>query len=387
MITPDIKSRMPSVGTTIFTTVSRLATDHGAINTGQGFPDFEPPSELIECVHRHLKCGGNQYAPMAGAPSLLTAIAAKVQRCYHRSVDPLTEVTVTCGGTEALTVAIQALVHPGDEVIILDPSYDSYAPIIELVGASAVRIPLLGPTFLVDWERIHQRVNDRTRMIIINNPHNPSGACLNAADLSELERLVERWPVLILADEVYEHMVFDSRPHQSLHRSEVLRERAVIVASLGKTYHVTGWKVGYCVAPAVLTAEIRKLHQFVTFAISHPMQLGLADFLNEHPEWDQNLGGFYQAKRDRLIRGLSQSLFTFIPTPSTYFQVVDYSQISALADVEFVQKLIVQHKVAAIPLSVFYEMPPIMRQVRLCFAKSDAILDEAAHRLSQVTKG
>lgn len=380
-----LHSRLPEVGTTIFTTISAWSQEHGAINTGQGFPDFEPPAELVECVVRHMNSGGNQYAPMAGAPSLLRTIAEKVKRCYQREVNPHTDITVTCGGTEALAVAIQALVHPGDEVIVLDPCYDSYVPLIQLVGARAVRVPLLTPTFEVDWQAVRERITDRTRLLIINNPHNPSGASFSAADLDELERIVARWPVLILADEVYEHMVFDGRRHHSVHLRPALHERSVVVASFGKTYHVTGWKIGYCVAAPLVSAEIRKLHQFVTFAISHPMQLGLADFCQAHPEWDQNLPAFYQAKRDRLVRGLLGSGFEVVPSPATYFQVVDYSALSDLGDVDFVRQLIRQFKVAAIPLSVFYADPPPASRIRLCFAKSDAVIDEAVTRLRQVT--
>lgn len=381
MIEPTLASRLPDVGTTIFTTISQMAQTHGAINLGQGFPDFDPPVELLSRLHHHVTHGANQYAPMAGAPKLLEAIAHKLHRVYGRVVSAQTEVTVTCGGTEALAVTIQALVHPGDEVVLLDPAYDSYAPMIRLCGGKTIRVPLNVTDLTVDWARVNAAINSKTRLLIVNNPHNPSGASFIAEDLDALESIVARWPIWLVADEVYEHMVFDQQRHQSLHLRQSLWGRAIVVASFGKTYHVTGWKIGYVVAPPAVSAEIRKVHQFVTFAISHPMQLALADFLNAHPEWEQELVPFYTAKRDRLNAWLIGSRFTFIPSKATYFQIVDYSAISDAPDVDFVTQLITEHGVAAIPMSVFYEEPPKRQHIRLCFAKSDAVLDAGGARL------
>jgi methionine aminotransferase len=278
-------------------------------------------------------------------------------------------------------------VHPGDEVILIDPAYDSYAPIVKLCGARAIRVPLTLDGFAVDWQRVGEAMSDKTKLLVINNPHNPTGSCWRSEDLDQLEDLVERWPMWVLADEVYEHMVFDQHTHQSLHLRESLAQRSIIVASFGKTYHMTGWKIGYCVAPKYLTTEIRKIHQFVTFAISHPMQLALADFLEAHPEWDEQLSGFYQAKRDRMITALAGSAFKCTPTPSTYFQVVDYSDITNIDDTHFVRQLITKWGVASIPLSVFYEKPNHAKRIRLCFAKSDEVIDQACARLSQISAG
>ena len=382
MRSPVLTSRLPDVGTTIFTTISQLAQRHAAINLGQGYPDFDPPEALLTRLHHHVHHGANQYAPMAGAPALLAAIAAKLKRVYAREVDALTQVTVTCGGTQALASAIQALVHPADEVILLDPAYDAYAPLVRLAGGVPIRVPLVAADFSVDWARVRAAITPATRLMILNNPHNPSGASFTVSDLDALEAIVATTPLWLLADEVYEHMVFDGQPHQSLHSRESLWERAVVVASFGKTYHVTGWKVGYCVASVALTAEIRKIHQFMTFAISHPMQLALADFLTATPQWEQELVPFYTAKRDRLAAWLKRSRFGFTPSPATYFQVVDYAEISDLPDTQFVQQLISEHGVAAIPLSVFYAEKPSAKRIRLCFAKSDAVLDQGGERLA-----
>ena len=384
-ILPPLRSRLPSVGTTIFTVMSQLAFEHRAVNTGQGFPDFDPPARLRELVVHHLSTHHNQYAPMAGAVTLREAIAAKVARHYGRSASPDSEITVTCGGTEALAVSIQALVHPGDEVVLLEPAYDSYEPIVELCGGIARRVPLARPDFAIDWERLSDALGPRTRLLIVNTPHNPSGACLSAADLDRLAILLRRTPAAVVADEVYEHMVFDGVRHASLNGHPELAERSVVVSSFGKTYHATGWKIGYCIAPAALTTELRKVHQFVTFAIATPLQHAIADFMREHPEWEHELPAFYQAKRDRLATLLAASRLRLVPARATYFQLVDYGAISDLPDTEFALELIRRHGVATIPVSPFCTTPPATeRLVRLCFAKEDATLAAAAERLARL---
>ncbi len=385
MVLPPIHSRLPKVGTTIFTVMSQLALEHRAVNTGQGFPDFDPPQRLRELVAYHLGAHHNQYAPMAGAVPLREAIAAKVARHYGRMASPDTEVTVTCGGTEALASSIQALVHPGDEVVLLEPAYDSYEPIVELCGGIARRVPLSRPDFGVDWQRLGEALGPRTRLLIVNTPHNPSGACLSPADLDRLAASLRPTGAFVLADEVYEHMVFDGVRHASLNGHAELAARSIVASSFGKTYHATGWKIGYCVAPAALTAELRKVHQFVTFAIATPLQHAIADFMGEHPEWEEELPAFYQAKRDRLASLLAASRLRFTPARSTYFQLVDYSAVSDLPDTEFALDLIRRHGVATIPVSPFCVAPPPgERLVRLCFAKEDATLVAAAQRLARL---
>lgn len=379
---PD--SKLPQVGTTIFTRMSALAQAHQAINLSQGFPDFDGPEALLSRVDFHIQRGANQYAPMSGVPELRQAISRKVERCYGRQVDAETEVTVTSGATEALFAAISAVVRPGDEVLVFDPAYDSYDPAITLNGGSAIHIPLQPPDFAIDWARVEAAITARTRMIILNTPHNPTGQTLSAADMQSLSALVAGTDILLLADEVYEHIVFDGVEHQSINRYPELAERSFVISSFGKTYHTTGWKIGYCVAPVPLTAELRKVHQYLTFSTSTPMQLALADYLDAEPQHDQALPGFYQAKRDRFNTRMAQSRFSFTPAAGTYFQVMDYSAISDLPDTEFVLWLIEHAGVAAIPLSVFYRQPPEMRLVRFCFAKNETTLDEAAERLCRI---
>jgi methionine aminotransferase len=382
---PPISSRLPGVGTTIFTVMSQLAIEHRAVNTGQGFPDFEPPAELCERVNHHLHAKHNQYAPMAGVLPLREAIAAKVRRLYRRTASPDSEITVTSGGTDALTTAILAFIHPGDEAILLDPAYDSYQPIIELAGGSARRIPLARPDFGIDWERLATALGPRTRLLMLNSPHNPTGACLSGADLERLAELLRSTRVLVISDEVYEHMLFDGRAHASLNAHPELAERSVIVSSFGKTYHATGWKVGYAVAPPALTSEVRKVHQFVTFATASVLQYAIADFMTAHPEWEAELPAFYQVKRDRMVELLRGSRFGVVPARSTYFQLIDYSAISDRPDTEFALELIRSHGVVSIPVSPFCATaPPAERLVRLCFAKEDATLEEAAARLRRV---
>ena len=376
-----IESKLPKVGTTIFTVMSQLAIEHQAVNLGQGFPDFEPPPALRDALSRAMNDGRNQYAPMSGTPALRQQIALKTERLYGRQVDPDGEVTVTSGATEAIFAAIAALVRAGEEVIVFDPAYDCYEPAIELQGARAVHIPLTLPDFAIDWQRVRDALTPKTRMILINSPHNPSGAVLSAADLQELAAIVRDTTIVVLADEVYEHIVYDGAQHESVLRHAELAARSIVVSSFGKTYHCTGWKVGYAVAPAALSAEFRKVHQYLTFCSFHPAQVAFAEFLASAPQHYLELPAFYQAKRDRFRRLLAPSRFKLLDVPGGYFQLVDYSSISALDDLAFCQWLVKQGGVAAIPLTPFCETAPGTRLLRLCFAKSDATMQAAAERL------
>ena len=383
MLTP-IESKLPHVGTTIFTVMSRLAAECGAINLSQGFPDFDPPPRLVELVAEAMRSGVNQYAPMAGAPPLLEAIAAKVRALYGHAVDAAAEVTVTSGATEALFCAIHTVVRPGDEVILLEPAYDSYQPAVELAGGRAVRVPLLRPDFRVDWQRVREAMSPRTRLVVVNSPHNPTGAVFTTADLDALADVLAGSAALVLSDEVYEHILFDGRTHASLLTRPELAARSFVVSSFGKTFHCTGWKVGYCVAPPALTAEFRKVHQFVQFAVAAPMQAALAGFLAECPEHARDLAGFYQRKRDRFCRLLDGTPLRAVPAAGTYFQLADYSDASDLPDVEFARWMTRELGVATIPVSVFSAAPGRERFVRFCFAKSDPTLDAAGERLSRL---
>ncbi|MFT4198096.1 MAG: pyridoxal phosphate-dependent aminotransferase [Pseudoxanthomonas sp.] len=378
----QLNSKLPRVGTTIFTVMSQLAAEHGAVNLGQGFPDFEVPARLVEALDRAMRAGHNQYAPMTGIPALRQAIAAKVERCYGARIDAEGQVTVTSGATEALFNAIHVVAGPGDEVIVLDPCYDSYEPAIELAGARAVHVPLDPQTFAPDWAAVRAAVTARTRLLIVNSPHNPTGAMFTAADLQALSQLVAETGLWLLSDEVYEHIVFDGRRHESVLRWPQLAQRAFVVSSFGKTYHCTGWKIGYCIAPPQLSAEFRKIHQYNVFCSFAPAQHAFAEMLRDEPQHDEQLGAFYQAKRDAFRQQLLGTKFRPLPVAGGYFQLVDYSAVSDLADVEFVKWLTVEHGVTAIPLSPFYaEPPPDQRLARLCFAKNPATLDAAIARL------
>lgn len=380
-----LETKLPRVGTTIFTVMSHLAAQHGAVNLGQGFPDFEGPAALHEALARHVRGGKNQYAPMTGIAPLRQAIAAKTQALYGRAVDADDEITVTAGATEALFAAIHAVVRPGDEVIVLDPCYDSYDPAIELAGGRALHVPLLAPRFAVDWQRVQDAISPRTRMLMINSPHNPSGATLKREDLDTLAGLLRGTNILLLSDEVYEHIVFDGQTHQSVLLHEELAERSFVISSFGKTYHITGWKTGYCVAPARLTEEFRKVHQYLTFSGFHPAQWALAEYLVADPQHYLDLPAFYQDRRDHFVRALQGSRLQLLPVEGAYFQLVDYSQISDLDDLSFCRWLCAEHQVAAIPISVFYQSPPPQQRLaRLCFAKTDATLDLAAERLCAI---
>ena len=377
----QIDTKLPKVGTTIFTVMSQLAVQHGAVNLGQGFPDFDGPKELREALARHVAEGRNQYAPMTGVTRLREQIALKTEKLYGRRTSPDTEITVTSGATEALFAAIAACVRPGDEVIVLDPCYDSYEPAIELQGARAVHVPLSLPSFAVDWQRVRDAITSKTRMIMINSPHNPSGATLTSADLETLAEITRGTKILVLSDEVYEHIVFDGAAHESVLKHPELAARAFVVSSFGKTYHCTGWKVGYCIAPPGLSAEFRKVHQYLTFCTFTPAQWALADVLEALPSHYLELPAFYQEKRDKFRALLKDTHFELLPVGGAYFQLVDYSKISQQDDLAFCEWLVREKGVAAIPVSAFYETPPDARLIRFCFAKTDATLEKAAERL------
>ena len=375
-------TKLPNVGTTIFTVMSQLAAEHGAVNLGQGFPDFPVPQRLVDALARAMQAGHNQYAMMTGIPALRQAIAGKTERCYGWRPDADAEVTVTSGASEAIFDAIHAVVRAGEEVIVLDPCYDCYEPAIDLAGAKAVHVALDPVTFAPDWDAIRAAITPNTRMLMINSPHNPSGAMLTAADMQALQDILEGTDILLLSDEVYEHIVFDGVRHESVLRYPRLRERAFVVSSFGKTYHCTGWKLGYCIAPPALSTEFRKVHQYNTFCTFAPAQHAFAEMIEQEPEHDQELGAFYQAKRDRFREQLLTTKLKPLPVPGGYFQLVDYSAISDLDDVAFCRWLTIEHGVTAIPLSPFYAAPPPgQRLARLCFAKNEATLDAAIERL------
>jgi methionine aminotransferase len=378
---PIVRSKLPDVGTTIFTVMSARAAEVGAINLSQGFPDFAVPEALREALARHVDAGQNQYAPMAGVLALREQVAASVLRHHGRRVDPVDEVTVVPGATEAIFCAIMASVMPGDEVILFDPAYDSYEPSVRMAGGSAVRIPLQPPAFRIDWQRVKEALGPRTRLIVINTPHNPTGSMLDAADLDALEELLSHSDALLLSDEVYEHLVYDGRRHLSVLSRPALAERAFAVFSFGKTFHATGWKTGYCVAPPALTTEFRRVHQFVTFVAVTPIQHALADFMRDHPEHIAGLGAFYQAKRDFFCDALEGSGWQGERASGSFFQLLDYSRIADVPDTEMAERLVRDHGVAAIPISVFYEHPPHLRLLRFCFAKQEQTLSRGAERL------
>lgn len=380
---PD--SKLPKVGTTIFSVMSQLASQHGAINLSQGFPDFDGPELLRKRVTYHINHKSNQYAPMTGVPALREAIAEKVQRLYGCNVCPEQDVTVTSGASEAIFAAISAVVNQGDEVIVFDPCYDCYEPAIELNGGICRHLPLNLPDFSINWQQLSDSLTPRTRMIIVNTPHNPSGAVLSAADLERLAELIRDTHILLLGDEVYEHIVFDEKPHCSLLSHAELAERSFVVSSFGKTYHTTGWKVGYCVAPKSLSAELRKVHQYITFCTAAPFQLAIADYMQQEPGYTHDLPGFYQQKRDLFCQIMQNSAFEFTPTQGTYFQLADYSRISDMDDVSFSRWLTTEKGVATIPVSVFCQKPdPDMKMVRFCFAKNEETLRQAGDLLCQL---
>jgi methionine aminotransferase len=379
-----LQSKLPNVGTTIFTVMSKMAQDYGAINLSQGFPDFDCPERLRELVAQHLNGRKNQYPPMAGIPSLRQQIANKVKDYYGCDVDPETQVTVTSGATEALFDAVHAVVTTGDEVIVFDPAYDCYEPAVQLAGGITIHVPLTLPDYGMDWDRLEQAINSRTRLIIINSPHNPCGSILSKSDHDKLAALIRDYDIFILSDEVYEHMVFDGVEHESVLGHEELRAKSFAVFSFGKTYHATGWKLAYCVAPEKLTTEFRKIHQYVTFTTSSFVQYAIADFMAECPEHTRELPDFYEEKRDTFCNLIAASRFKFTPSKSTYFQLVDYSAISNKSDVEFTNYLTQNKGVAAIPLAPFYEKPPATKIIRFCFCKDDSTLQQAARILCEL---
>jgi methionine aminotransferase len=378
----QLPDKLPQVGTTIFTVMSRRAAELGAVNLGQGFPDYPIDPLLATLVHEAMLDGYNQYAPMPGLELLRQQIALKLQRSYGLSIDPDTEVTVTLGATEAIYSTIQALVSPGDEVLVFDPAYDSYEPAVQLAGGRCIHVPLLPPEFRPDWQRVAEQLSPRTRLIIINSPHNPACSCLAHQDLESLAVLLRSRRCWVLSDEVYEHIVFDGRTHASVLAHPELRARSVAVFSFGKTLHATGLRVGYAVAPAPLTVELRKVHQFNTFSIATSLQRAIARYLIERPDCGADLPRFFQQKRDRLAGLLQGGPLRVLRSAGSYFQLMDYSEVSGLPDLAFVEQLVTEAGVAAIPLSVFYQQPPSMRLVRLCFAKRDETLAEGARRLA-----
>jgi methionine aminotransferase len=377
----DLASKLPDVGTTIFTVMSRRALEESAVNLGQGFPDYPVDPRLSQSLIEVIGEGRNQYAPMEGVVELREQIAAKLAMSYGIPVDPQTEITVTCGATEALYDAIQAAVGAGDEVIIFDPAYDAYEPAVRLAGGRCVRIPLAPPEFRFDWDRVREAVSERTRLIIINSPQNPSCTVATRSDLDALAAVIRDRRICVLADEVYEHVVYDGRRHASVLAHAELRERSFAVFSFGKTLHATGWRVGYCVAPPEMTRELRKVHQFNTFSIVSPLQYAIARYLARFPDAWRGLAEFFQAKRDLLAERLRGSGFDPLPAAGAYFQLVDYGAMSRLGDLEFAERLIREAKVATIPLSPFYADPPPMTLLRLCIAKRDATLEAAAENL------
>ncbi|MGE0393941.1 MAG: methionine aminotransferase [Vicinamibacterales bacterium] len=376
-------SKLPSAGVTIFTVMSKLAADTGAINLGQGFPDFDCDPALVDAVAAKMHAANNQYCPMPGQLALREALAAKIERLYGRRYDAVSEITVTSGATEALFCAITALVHPGDEVIVLEPAYDSYVPAIQLSGGRPVFVTLRGPDYRVDWDAVRRALTPKTRLILLNSPHNPTGTIFGAEDLAALRAVLTHTDAWVASDEVYEHIVFDGRRHESLARDAEIASRTIVISSFGKTYHTTGWKVGYTAAPAALTAEIRNIHQWVTFTVNSAIQLAYADLVTRDPDCAA-LSGFYQAKRDLFLSLMEGSRFRPLPSAGTFFQLMDYGAISGEADRDFAIRVTKEHGVASIPLSPFLHTTGGETVVRFCFAKKDATLRAAAERLRRI---
>lgn len=384
-----IDSKLPDVGTTIFTVMSSLAAEHGALNLSQGFPDFDGPEALLERVRHYVSNGANQYAPMMGTHELRAAVAGKVADLYQRKLSPDDEITILSGATEALFCAISAVVRPGDEVILIDPAYDSYEPVVRLCGGSAqhvaMRRPAADQSYRIDWQAVADVVTPRTRAIVTNSPHNPTGMAFDGADLDALATLVDQHGLFVVSDEVYEHIVFDGRRHESVLRMDALYDRSFAVFSFGKTYHTTGWKIGYCVAPPALTAELRRIHQFVTYTTHTPTQLALADYLTAHPEHHRQLSAFYEAKRDRFNDGLAGSRFSLVPSTGSYFQLLNYEAVSSEDDLELARRWTTEAGLASIPLSPFFaDASNVSSELRFCFAKDDATLDRATEILCQL---
>jgi len=378
----NLKSKLPNVGTTIFTVMSALANKEGAINLSQGFPDFEVSKRLIDLVNHYMVKGYNQYAPMAGLPKLREAIAHKVSATYGRPLNP-NNITITTGGTQGLFTAITALVNAGDEVIVFDPAYDSYAPSIIMAGGRPIHLELKQPNFNIDWQEFKEKVTDKTRMVIINSPHNPTGSTLLEEDLKQLTETIANTNIIVVSDEVYEHIYFNGKPHQSILRFPELAARSLAIYSFGKTFHATGWKLGYTVGPSFLMEEFNKVHQFNVFSVNTPAQYALADYISNKENYEQ-LPAFYQKKRDLFLNLMEGSRFKMIPSKGTYFQLANYSSISNENDVVFAKRITAEHKVAAIPISVFYNSKKDDKVVRFCFAKSDETLVNATKLLCKI---
>jgi methionine transaminase len=379
----NIKSKLPKIGTTIFSVMSALANEHAAINLAQGFPDFSCSPKLVDLVHHYMKKGFNQYAPMQGVMGLREKIAIKTQELYSAVYNPETEITITPGGTHALYAAISAFISEGDEVVVIEPCYDSYVPAIQINGGRAVFTELKYPDYKVDWNEVKKLINYKTKMIIINTPHNPSGTTLNAQDMMKLERMLKNTEIIVLSDEVYEHIIFDGLEHQSVARFPGLAERSIIVSSFGKTYHTTGWKMGYVLAPENLTAEFRKVHQFICFSANTPVQYAIADYMSDKDAYLQ-LSTFYQEKRDYFQKLMKGSKFKILPCEGSYFQLLGYQKITQEKDTEFAERLTKEFKVASIPTSVFYHKRTDNHVLRFCFAKENDTLEKSAERLHLV---
>jgi len=387
----NLQTRMPGVGTTIFTVMSQLAIEHKALNLGQGFPDFSPDPALLDAVSNAMKAGHNQYPPMPGVPELRAAIRKKALDLYGHDYDETTEITITAGASEALFCSLLALIHPGDEVIVIEPFYDLYIPVIRLAGGTPIAVPMTPPSgqssYRVDWQHVRDAISDRTRAIILNFPHNPTGINLEESDLDALEKIISNSGVLLISDEVYEHIVFDGKTHQSLSRRPQLAANSVVISSFGKTYHVTGWKVGYCCAPAHISAEIRKIHQFNAFTVTSPMQYGLAQYM-QNSDHHLQLASFYQKKRDRLYHGLQDTRFRPVQSAGTFFLLANYADISDMPEADFAKWLTIEHGVGVIPMSAFYHDPEAIEAnnhlIRFCFAKRDETLDSALKHLRKL---
>ena len=378
------RSKLPEVGTTIFTVMSQRARELGALNLGQGFPDYDIDPRLAELTAEAMRQGHNQYAPMEGVPELRERIARKLAASYGSEFDPRSQITITLGATEAIYSAVQAAVGPGDEAIAFDPAYDSYEPAVRLAGGRCVRLPLMPPDFRYDWDRVRGAVNSRTRLILFNTPHNPACTAATTADLDELAATIRGHDIVVLSDEVYEHVLFDGRAHASVLSHAELRERSFAVFSFGKTLHATGLRVGYCVASPELSGELRKVHQFNTFSIANPLQHAIAAYLAERGQIGRELPAFFQAKRDRLRAALAGSGFVLPPAHGTFFQLLDFGGLLPAGDLEFAERALTQARVATIPLSPFYSKPPKLSVVRLCIAKRDDTLDQACARLAEL---
>jgi methionine aminotransferase len=378
-----IQSKLPDIGTTIFSIMTKLSDEHGAINLSQGFPDFDVPPELISLVEKYMRAGHNQYAPMQGIPALTKKISEKMKETYQADYDPASEITVTSGATEALFAAITAVVEQNDEVLIFEPAYDSYVPAILLNKGIPVYIKMNYPGYTIDWGKVKDAITQQTKLIIINTPHNPTGAVFSKKDIQELIDIVANTKILILSDEVYEHIIFDNKTHESISKYPELQSRSFVVSSFGKTYHATGWKIGYCMAPSDLTNEFRKTHQFITYASNTPIQCAYAEFLKKKDVY-LSLPDFYQKKRDLFLSLVENSKFKAVSCRGTYFQMLDYSEISDISDMEFSKKLTIEHGVASIPPSVFYHDKVDNKVLRFCFAKKDETLEKAAERLCRL---